>query len=43
MKKYIGFFALMALATTACTNLDEEIYYSIPKDNFFSSKEQLIV
>lgn len=43
MKKYIGFFALMALATTACTNLDEEIYSSIPKDNFFSSKEQLIV
>ena len=34
---------MIALAATACTNLDEEIYSSIPKENFFSSKEQLIV
>ena len=43
MKKTIGFIGLIALAITACTNLDEEIYSSIPKENFFSSKEQLIV
>lgn len=42
MKRYIItlFFVISVLS---CTNLDEEIYSNIPKDEFFKSQEQLIV
>lgn len=35
--------AAAALSASACTNLDEEIYSQIPKDDFFTSEEQLVV
>ena len=42
MKKILYLiFCVAALA--ACTNLDEEIYSSIAKDDFFTSEDQLKV
>ena len=35
--------AAAVLSASACTNLDEEIYSQIPKDDFFTSEEQLVV
>ncbi len=45
MKKIYKYFILAAaaIASAACTNLDEEIYSEIPKDKFFTSESQLII
>lgn len=40
--KYI-IISIAAAGFASCTNLDEEIYSKIPKDQFFSSEEQLVV
>lgn len=41
--KYIKMLALALLAMSSCTNLDEDIFSSIPKDGFFTSEEQLVI
>lgn len=41
MKK-IFYLILFAAAAVACTNLDEEIYSKISKDNFFTTEEQFV-
>ena len=37
MKKIFLTMILSAVALSACTNLDEEIYSKISKDNFFTT------
>lgn len=39
MKKFF-YMITMCVAAAACTNLDEEIYSKIAKENFFTSEEQ---
>lgn len=41
MKKALYLMMVLA-ATVACTNLDEEIYSQIAKENFFTSEEQFV-
>lgn len=41
MKKSIYLIGLFAAMLCSCTNLDEEIYSNIPKDQFFTSEEAL--
>lgn len=41
MKKIL-YMVLSAVAFCACTNLDEEIYSKIAKDNFFTTEEQFV-
>ncbi len=41
MKKII-YFILGAISFMACTNLDEEIYSKISKENFFTTEEQFV-
>ena len=40
MKKSFYLIGVLAAILCSCTNLDEEIYSSIPKDRFFTSEEQ---
>ena len=42
MKKLL-YLSIIAYVLAACTNLDEKIYSNIPKEEFFRSKEQLVV
>lgn len=39
MKKSLYLIGVLAAMLCSCTNLDEEIYSSIPKDQFFTSEE----
>ena len=39
MKKHIYLIGVLAALLCGCTNLDEEIYSSIPKDQFFTNEE----
>ena len=41
MKKIL-YMVLSAVALCACTNLDEEIYSKIAKENFFTTEEQFV-
>lgn len=44
MKKIIIALSLMAvLGTQSCTNLDENIYSSIPSDSFFTTEEEFLM
>ena len=44
MKKYIKYIMVvpLLLIIASCTNLDEDIFSSIPKDEFFKSEEQMV-
>lgn len=42
MKKSFYLIGVLAAILCSCTNLDEEIYSSIPKDRFFTSEEQFV-
>ena len=42
MKKIVYLIGILTVALSSCTNLDEEIYSSIPKDQFFCSEEQFV-
>jgi hypothetical protein len=42
MKKLLFTLILGAVALGACTNLDEEIYSKISKENFFTTEEQFV-
>ena len=42
MKKSLYLIGVLAAILCSCTNLDEEIYSSIPKDRFFTSEEQFV-
>ena len=41
MKKILNLFIGAALATTACTNLDENLYSEMSKDEFLASGDNL--
>ena len=41
MKKVL-YIILGLIAVSACTNLDEEIYSNISKENFFTGEEQFV-
>ncbi len=42
MKKIVYLIGILTVALSSCTNLDEEIYSSIPRDQFFCSEEQFV-
>ena len=42
MKKIVYLIGILTVALSSCTNLDDEIYSSIPRDQFFCSEEQFV-
>ena len=42
MKKLLFTMILGVAALSACTNLDEEIFSKISKENFFTTEEQFV-